>query len=142
MAKIYSYQQKSDAYTTYIAQGDEATPITKLCTLDGVTYISADGDLPAQPEQISVEPVELTAELRAAIKAASPHCTLINQRMEEKIRAKYSLAAEQYFARIGVGVALGAYTFQTGEEEELLAFGAFVEDVRQWGRDQRAALGL
>jgi hypothetical protein len=62
--------------------------------------------------------------------------------MEEQIRARYPVSAEQYFSRIGVGVALGAYAFQAGEQEELLAFGAFVEDVRQWGRQQRAELGL
>jgi hypothetical protein len=142
MATIYSYQKKSDAYTTYQAQGTEENPITELCTLDDITYISAAGDLPAQPEQITVVPVELSAELRATIKSTSPHCQLIHQRMDDQIRAKYSLSEEQYFARIGVGVALGVYIFEPGEEAELLAFGDFVENVRQWGRDQRAGLGL
>ena len=49
---------------------------------------------------------------------------------------------KSYCARIGVGVALGAYQFQPGESDALLAFGAHVEGVRQWGRAQRAALGL
>lgn len=137
--KIYSYQKVSDAYTTYQAQGDG---VTELCTLDGVTYLSGPDSLPAQPVQITVVPVNMTAMLKDAIKANSPHTRLIATRMEEQIRAKYSLSDEQYFARIGVGVALGAYVFQPGEEDELLAFGAFVEGVRQWGRDQRAGLGL
>lgn len=114
-----------------------------MCTLpDGYTYLSGPDGLPEQPAQISVEPVELTDELRAQIKAASPHTRLIHQRMEARIRERYSLEAEQYFARIGVGVALGVYQFQPGEQEELLEFGAFVESVRQWGRQQRAELGL
>jgi len=140
MAKIYSYRKTSDAYTTYTAQGDE---VTELCTLDdGTTYISGPYELPAQPEQISVAVADVTDEIKTAIKAASPHVKLISVRMEERIRAKYSLSEEQYFARIGVGAALGVYVFQPGEQEELLAFGAFVEEVRQWGRDQRAGLGL
>ncbi len=104
---------------------------------DGVT-------LPGQPAEIaeSVEAVTVTPELREAIKAASPHCRLIQERMEDRIRNRYSLSDEQYFARIGVGVALGAYQFEPGEQDELLAFGTFVEDVRQWGREQRSALGL
>jgi len=43
---------------------------------------------------------------------------------------------------IGVGAALGAYVFQAGEMDALLAFGAHVEAVRQWGRDRRAEIGL
>ena len=41
-----------------------------------------------------------------------------------------------------VGAALGAYAFEPGEQDALLAFGAHVESCRQWGREQRAALGL
>lgn len=66
----------------------------------------------------------------------------INDEIQVKIRSKYSLEDEQYFARIGVGKALGAYEFQEGEEAELLAFGAYVESIRQWGRDERAKLAL
>lgn len=104
---------------------------------DGVT-------LPGQPAEIaaSVETVTVTSDLREQIKASSPHCRLISERMEERIRARYSLSDEQYFARIGVGAALGVYSFEPGEQDELLAFGAFVEDIRQWGREQRAELGL
>ena len=39
-------------------------------------------------------------------------------------------------------VALGAYALEPGEQAVLLEFGAFVESVRPWGRDQRAELGL
>ena len=67
---------------------------TELCTIDGVTYVSVpDDDLPEQAAQISasiVNPVTLTTELREAIKAASPHCALIHERMEAKIRDKYN----------------------------------------------------
>ena len=84
----------------------------------------------------------MTDPLKESIKAVSPHTRLISQRMQEKIRAAYTIEDEQFFSRIGVGVALGAYVFGAGEQAALLAFGAFVESVRQWGRDERAKLGL
>ena len=98
--------------------------------------------LPAQPPELAIAPVALTPELREQIKAASPHCGLIAERMEMRIRARYSVSDEQYFARIGVGVALGSYEFEPGEQEALQAFGAHVEAARQWGRDEWAKLGL
>lgn len=119
---------------------------TELCTIDGVTYVSVpDDDLPEQAAQISasiVNPVTLTTELREAIKAASPHCALIHERMEAKIRDKYSLSDEQYFSRISSGAALGLYTFEAGESVAMQAFGDYIESVRQWGREQRGQLGL
>ena len=141
---IVSYVKQADAYTVYQLAAPDGS--TELCTLDGVTYVSVpDGELPAQPAQIAasvIDPVTLTTELREAIKAASPHCQLIHQRMEDKIRERYSLSDEQYFSRIASGAALGYYTFETGEAESLQAFGLYVESVRQWGREQRALLGL
>ena len=144
MAHIVSYQKQSDAYTVYQLNAPEGS--TELCTIDGVTYVSVpDDDLPEQAAQISasiVNPVTLTTELREAIKAASPHCALIHERMEAKIRDKYSLSDEQYFSRISSGAALGIYTFEAGESVALQAFGAYIESVRQWGREQRGQLGL
>ena len=98
--------------------------------------------LPDQPTQITVEAVTLTPELRDALKAASAHCALITQRIEEKIRARYTLSDEQYFARIASGAALGIYALEPGEHDALVAFGEHVEACRQWGRSERARLGL
>lgn len=144
MTHIVSYQKQSDAYTVYQLNAPEGS--TELCTIDGVTYVSVpDDDLPEQAAQISasiVNPVTLTTELREAIKAASPHCALIHERMEAKIRDKYSLSDEQYFNRISSGAALGLYTFEAGESVALQAFGDYIESVRQWGREQRGQLGL
>lgn len=139
MGKIYRYQAASDAYTTYRASGEN---LVELCELDGLTYISGPDELPPQPEQIRVEPGGLTAELRERIKAASPHCQLIQRRMEERIRARFSAEHETYLTRIGVGQALGAYQMSAGEVQELTDYQAFVEEVRAWGREQRAGLGL
>lgn len=139
MGKIYRYQAASDAYTTYRATGEN---LTELCEIDGLTYLAGPDELPPQPPQISIEPVTLTAELRERIKAASPHCHLIQQRMEERIREKFSAEHEIYLTRIGVGQALGSYQMSAGELQELIDYQAFVEEVRAWGREQRAGLGL
>jgi len=103
--------------------------------------------LPAtQPVEIaaSIEhlPTPLPDDIKTQVKAASPHVALTYSRTQDLIRSKYSVDDEAYFARIGVGVALGAYTFEPGEQAELLAFGAFVESARAWGRVERAKLGL
>ena len=152
MTSIVSYRKTSDAHTTYELRTPDAQGgggeifCTELATIDGLTYVAvpAGVTLPEQPPQVAatLQPVILTPELREQLKAASPHCALISERMVQKIREKYSIEDEQYFARIGVGVALGAYSFQPGEQDALLAFGAHVEAVRQWGRAERAKLGL
>jgi hypothetical protein len=123
---------------------DDSLRCTELCTLDATTYVAVpDGlALPAQPAEIDPQPVVPGADLVARIKAASPHVQLIYERTEALIRSKYSLSDEAKFARIGVGAALGVYAFGAGEQDELIAFGAFVEAARQWGRDERAKLGL
>jgi len=149
---LIAYRQVVDAITTHTLRLPEPQPgeqaAQELATLpDGRTVVALfDGNtLPtAQPAEIapSIEVLTLDDTLKAQIKAASPIVKLISARMLQKIRDAYSAEDEAYFARIGVGVALGAYTFAPGEQEELLAFGAFVEGVRQWGRDERAKLGL
>ena len=145
---IYAYTKVSTPYTTIQMalpyEMDSENQCTELCTLDGVTYVSVPDSvtLPDQPAELTITEATITSELRDAIKAESPHCRLITERMEMRISSKYSLSDEQYFARIGVGAAQGAYTFAPGEQDELLAFGAYVEAARQWGRDERAKLGL
>lgn len=123
---------------------DDALHCTELCELDGVTFVAVPVGvtLPYQPTEITLELVTVTPTLRDQIKAASVHCTLIAERMEQRIRERYSLSDEAYFARIGVGAALGSYTFGAGEMEAMMAFGAHVESARQWGRDERVKLGL
>lgn len=137
--KIYRYRPVSDAYTTYRAQGED---IDELCTLDGFTYISGPDALPDQPAQITVEEVTLTDEMREAIKAASPQCQLIYQRMQEKIREKYCSEDEMYLTRIAVGQMSGTYEMEPHEPALIAEYQAFIEGVRAWGRAQRAELGL
>jgi predicted signal transduction protein with EAL and GGDEF domain len=144
MPSIISYQKAYDATTTYqLTLPDGAT---ELCEIAGMTYIVLpDGAmLPPQAEQIdaSVSVVTLDAALRTAIIAASPHCALIDERMHTKIRDVYQLEDELKYARIGVGAAMGMYQPTADEVAGMIAFGTHVETVRQWGRDERAKLGL
>ena len=67
---------------------------------------------------------------------------LIAQAMIEKIRASYTIDDEMFFARIGVGAATGLYETTPSEVQEMAVFGDFVESVREWGRAERAKLGL
>lgn len=144
MPRIIRYRKHTDATTTYQVALPEGA--IELCELDGLTYVTLpDGmTLPPPDEKIaaSVEDVTLDAPLRKRIKAASPHCQLIAERQVERLRAKYSIDDELYFARVGVSVARGLYTPTAEETQEMADFGDFVESVRQWGRTQRNELGL
>jgi hypothetical protein len=145
---ICSYQKHIDALRTVeirLPEGDNHQRIgTELATVNGITYVHLpDGTaLPAQPPEITVELAMLTPELSEEIKTASPHVRLINDRIKEKIRERYDAENEMYFARISIGAITGQYTMEAGESAKVAAYGAYVESVRQWGRDQRAALGL
>lgn len=149
---IVSYRKTSDAFTTYElrvpdAQGDEGEVYcAELGTIDGVTYVAvpAGVTLPEQHPQVSVtlRVVTLATQLREQLKSISPHCALISERMVQKIRARYSIDDEMFFARIGVGAATGMYEPTESELVEMRVFGAFVEEVRQWGRAERERLGL
>jgi len=144
MPSIISYQKAYDATTTY-----QLTPpdgAVELCEIAGLTYVSlpTGAVLPPQASQIaaSVAVVTPDAALRAQILAASPHCQLIDERMRQTIRDAYPLEDELKYARIGVGAAMGMYQPTTDEVQGMTVFGAHVESVRQWGRDERAKLGL
>lgn len=152
MPTIYSYLKYTDQQISRTLRlpedpGTHETIGTELAMIDGVTYVSIPNGvtLPAsQPAEISasIQLVTLTPALVGAIKAASPHVKLIGDRMVEQIRASYTIDDEMYFARIGVGASNGLYAPTVDEMQALTVFGEFVESVRQWGREQRALLGL
>jgi hypothetical protein len=154
MTSLIAYLRVVDSVTTHTLRLPDAPQGTQaaqeLCTLpDGRTVVALfDGHtLPAnQPAAIAasieVLPSPLPDALKEQIKLCSPHVKLISKNMIDKIRAVYSLDDEMYFARIGVGAATGMYTPSSAEVLEMGAFGAFVEGVRDWGRAERAKLGL
>lgn len=151
MTYIISYQKFTDSLRTVEIRRpliDGEFVGTELATVDGTTYIAMPDGVTLssdQPEEIStsiVNPAALDSELRAAIKSASPHCSLISARMIDQIRGAYSIDEEMYFARIGVGAATGLYSPTSDEMQELTVFVEFVEAVREWGRGEREKLGL
>jgi len=144
---MYKYQRvvtPGPNGTTYYFRNNENNDAIELAEVDGWYYVFVpDGvTMPEQPQEIMWQEVTLTESEREQIKAKSRRCQLIAEEMQRRIRAVYPLEEEMYFARIGVGSALGAYTFEPGEQEAMLAFGQFVESVRQWGRAERAKIGL
>ena len=100
---------------------------TVVCLADGTSL--PDG----QPAQIvaSIEklPHPLPVPLRDEILAASPQVRLINQQVVDLIRQRYSQDDEIKLLRIAPSA-------------ETLAWNAYVEECRQWGREQRSRLGL
>jgi len=127
---------------TFRAADDSAA--TEIAELDGWHYVHVpDGEtIPDQRADIEWTSVTMTDELRAQLRAASRHEKNIKREIQRRIRAVYSADDEQYFSRIGVGAALGMYQFQPGEQEALLEFGQFIEGIREWGRAERAKIGL
>ena len=140
-------------YTPYTTAGPNGVSLrfradesgaTELAEFDGAVYVHVpDGAvLPEQPVEIAWQPVTPDVVLLARIKAESRPVQLIAQAMIEKIRSSYTIDDEMFFARIGVGAATGMYQPTPDELQEVTVFGEFVESVRQWGRAERAKLGL
>ena len=137
MVKIYKYRKVLDQFTTHCLADpdynllDTEDRITELCTIGSDTYVSVPDSitLSTQPEQITVEEVTLTPELIADIRAASPHILLINDRVVAKIRERYNLNDEIKLLRIGLS-------------EESKVYNDYVEECRDWGRGEKAKLGL
>lgn len=145
---VFKYQRITTAgpagTTLYFRNADTEPRATELAEVEGWRYVFVPetATMPAQPAAIQWQAVALTDAQKEQIKTASRNCLLIAEQMQKTIRDRYSVEDEQYFSRIGVGVALGLYVFDPGEQEALTAFGAHVESVRQWGRDRRAEIGL
>lgn len=139
MPSIFSYRKYTSAQIsrTLRLPEDDVThsPIgTELATIDGVSYVSLPDGVtlpPDQPPKIaaSIQVVTLTVELRDAIKVASPHCQLINARVIEQIRTRYSHDDEIKLLRLA-------------PSPETVAWNTWVEECRAWGRAEKARLGL
>jgi vacuolar-type H+-ATPase subunit F/Vma7 len=132
MAYIVSYQKFITRDITKLLDAPEDA--TELCTIDGTTYVSIHADTELsddQPTEIadSIETVVLTNELRELIKSHSTHVQLINERVKDKIAERYSITDELKEIRNSSSASFSDYA-------------DYVEECRQWGRDQKALLGL
>ena len=155
MPSLIAYRKTTDAITTHALrlpqsdkQGEQAAQ--ELATLpDGRTIVTLfDGyTLPEdQPEAIqdSIEqlPAQLPDDLKSAIREASPHVRLINQRVQERIRARYSVDDEMKFSRLLHKAAMGLHALSDADKAKILAYDTHVEDARSWGKAERAKLGV
>lgn len=138
---ILKYQKITDSFTTHTLlepdyqEGD--IRITELCTIGEDTYVYVPEDI-ALPEQafnidVSMESITLTDELKAEIKAVSHHVQLINTRVVEKIREKYTGDDELKMHREFV---------QKGSTPETQAYIDHVAACRAWGSDEKTKIGL
>lgn len=127
------------------AQNATDKPI-ELAEINGKFFVFVPdaiiNEIPTQDTEVEFTLVDLTDTLKEEIKTNSPIVKLINDAFNIKLREKYSLDDEQFFSRIGIGVALGIYTYQTGEEQALIEFGTFVENLRTEKRAEFAKIGL
>ena len=132
MTYILSYRKSITRDTTKMLNAPDGA--TELCTIDGVTYVcipdgaAIDED---QHEEVvgTMEVIELDLELCERIKAASPHIALIQKRVREKIEEVYSIHDEIKLIR-------------TAPSEKFDVYNEHAEACRQWGREQKALLGI
>ena len=145
---IKKYTKASDEYTTYtatFAQDEDGQMLgQELCEIDGETYISVDDTepMPEQLEQITIVDVVLTDELRAKIKAASPHCKLIKSRATAKIHEHYPLEDRLNIAAIAGGMANGIVPDKPYYTPMMEQYRDFILSVNIESAEQYSALGL
>jgi hypothetical protein len=109
----------------------------EIATLeDGRTVVVIDDghDLPDDQHEeiqasIEILPDPLPADLRDAIRSASPQVRLIDRQVVEMIRERYSVDDEIKLLRLA-------------PSDETSAWNAYVEECRAWGRAEKAKLGL
>jgi hypothetical protein len=138
---IIKYQKTIDDNTTHtLIEPDyqEGDPrVTELCTIGNETLVHIpDGVvLPEQSFDIEVtmEAVVLTGELKNEIKSLSPHVILINARVVDKIRAKYTQNDEMKMHREYV---------EAGGTDETAAYIEHVASCRAWGKSEKEKIGL
>lgn len=149
---IISYQKFIDDRVTRevrLPVDGSGNPLgVELATIGDLTYVSlpAGQSLPGgQPAEIaaSVAAVTPDAALRAAIKAASPHCWLIKARRKERILAAgYTPEDQLAFLHMASGAAAGLVVLSPEQTAALAAYAAVCQAEDAWAAAQYSALGL
>jgi hypothetical protein len=124
---------------------DKLTTLIELCTLDdGYTYVFIPDniELPEQPKEITIENFELTNEIKDKIKKNSHHIQLIHDNLIKRIRSKYSIDDEQYFARICSTSLNNLYNISDDEIEQIKTYNNWIEECRNLARIERSKYGL
>ncbi|GAA4647924.1 hypothetical protein GCM10023116_01890 [Kistimonas scapharcae] len=149
MVSIVRYRKHITAYTIIELHqaenenGDRLT--TELATLDnGFTYVAVPEGvvLPIQPEEIKPEDVVLTDELREQIKRESPHVRLINARVVEKIRQRYTADDERKYTADTINNAVYGEPLSATQTTKRDAYINYRNECVRWGREQKSLLGL
>ena len=131
MPYIVAYQKHIDHRTIALTLPTDSGE-TELCTIGGTTYVSVPDavTLPPQPTEIADSVSVVTDDVTLdTIRQCSSHIQLINNRVVQRIRERYSVDDELKMLRIT-------------PSDESAAYGEYVEECRQWGREQKAVLGL
>lgn len=147
MPSIVSYRKAYDTYTTYRLTLPDGIECVELCEAAGITYVSlpTGAMLPPQPAQIaaSVAVVVPDAALRAAIKAASPHCALIKSRGHQRIiHAGYTAEDQRKLDRLVAAKGAGLLVLTSGQQAAIATYLAANLEADAWATEQYAALGL
>jgi hypothetical protein len=119
------------ALTVHYYRNNADNTLAEIGELAGQWYVWAPegAEIPEQQAEIGWQEIELTDELRAALKAASPAVRLINDQVVARIRERYTPDDEIKCLRLAPSA-------------ETEAWNEWCEECRDWGRAQKAALGL
>lgn len=144
MSKIIEYKKIITPQNTYELQGVEGT---ELCTIGDTTYFVIPGTvLPtgqAVEIQSSIKATTLTDVLNDQIRAASPHCRLINSRRRQRLLdAGYSADDQEYYIHLYIAMQIGAVPANAKRTATLAAYIDAFKVAYLWAESQYSALGL
>lgn len=98
--------------------------------------------VPQQPPEIQWQPAVLDAADLMRLKEVSPAYQAVGDEIQKRIRERYSAEREASFARLGTAAALGLHELSDAEKGEFKDYNDYVEEIRRWGRAERAKFGL
>ncbi|MEW6485795.1 MAG: hypothetical protein AB1423_14480 [Pseudomonadota bacterium] len=140
MPKLYRYKKITDAYTTHTVQ---AEGLVELCELDGDTIISVPDDAKLEASKVlTVQPVELTEELAAAIKEKSDVVQMVNTMVVEKIREKYDINDELKIIKKMLQCLVNKTTPDAETLKQYTDYIAYTDTCTAWGTEEKTALGV
>lgn len=144
MPSIIEYKKVITQQNTYELREVEGT---ELCTIGDTTYFVIPGTaLPtgqAAEIQSSIKATVVTTELRAQIKAASPHCWLVKERRKQAvIDAGYDQEDQKALQLAGICVGIGFIQPDDPRMAAVLAYATACKTADEAAAAAYAMLGL
>lgn len=144
MPKIIEYKKSITQQNTYELRDVEGV---ELCTIGNTTYFVIPGTaLPTGQSaeiQSSIKATTLTDVLNDQIRAASPHCRLINSRRRQRLLdAGYSADDQEYYIHLYIAMQIGAVPANAKRTATLAAYIDAFKVAYLWEESQYSALGL